>query len=68
MDTRAVQSTGSGHGTTILAGVGKTPVALIAWLAADPDFEIVPRRHPRRAAAELRYPAAATAGGSASAT
>lgn len=37
----AVQSTGSGHGTTVLNQVGKTPDALVQWMTTNPDFTVV---------------------------
>jgi hypothetical protein len=46
LDMSAVKSSGSGHGTTILTNVGRTPSALIAWLTHDPDFLIVSKPAP----------------------
>lgn len=40
-DMVAVKSSGHGHGTTILANVGKRPKDLIAWLSHNPDFQIL---------------------------
>ena len=45
MDLVAVRSTGKGHGKP-LAGVGRTPARLIAWMVRNPDFEIVSRPAP----------------------
>jgi hypothetical protein len=41
LDMVAVKSSGTGHGTTILKNVGRTPSALTAWLTHNPDFLIV---------------------------
>ncbi len=43
LDMSAVKSSGTGHGTTVLTDVGRTPSAVIAWLSHDPDFRIVSR-------------------------
>jgi hypothetical protein len=40
-DLVAVKSTGPGHGTTILANVGRTPTDLLSWLTTNPDFMVV---------------------------
>ena len=37
----AVKSTGTGHGTTILKNVGKSPKTLIDWLTHNRDFLVV---------------------------
>jgi hypothetical protein len=41
LNMRAVKSTGSGHGTTVLTNVGATPGALVHWLTTDPDFRVL---------------------------
>ena len=46
LDLSAVQSSGPGHGTTILKNVGRTPSALITWLTHDRDFLIVSKPAP----------------------
>jgi hypothetical protein len=37
----AVQSTGPGHGVTVLRQVGHSPHALVKWLTTNPDFAII---------------------------
>ncbi len=39
-DLTAVKSTGTGHGT-VLASIGKTPDALVAWMTSNPDLTVV---------------------------
>jgi hypothetical protein len=46
-NTRAVKSTGPGHGTTVLTNVGGTPRALVRWFTTNPDFRVL--ASPRRA-------------------
>jgi hypothetical protein len=41
LNMRAVQSTGPGHGTTVLTTVGATPSALVHWLTTNPDFRVL---------------------------
>ncbi len=38
LNMRAVKSTGSGHGTTVLTNVGPTPSALVRWLTSTRTF------------------------------
>jgi hypothetical protein len=40
-DLVAVKSTGPGHGTTVVAGVGTTPDALSSWMVSNPDLMII---------------------------
>jgi hypothetical protein len=41
LNMRAVKSTGSGHGTTVLNDVGTTPSALVRWFTTNPDFRVL---------------------------
>lgn len=44
-DVVAVKSTGAGHGTTVLRGVGASPAALVHWIRSNPDFQFVDPPH-----------------------
>jgi hypothetical protein len=41
LNMRAVKSTGTGHGTTVLTNVGMTPNALVRWFTTNPDFRVL---------------------------